>query len=78
MIAARVFGPMTPSIGPGSWPLSFNAVCTFLTFSLPPPPLRALLLMSEEPISELVLFVLFDFAESLLVPLDVPLSAAHA
>lgn len=73
---------MTPSIGPGSWPLSFNAVWTCFTLSLPPPLLFPF--MSEEPMSELVLFVLFDFAESLLfeasdaVPLDVPISAAQA
>jgi len=60
LIAAFVFGPMTPSIGPGSWPFSFNAACTFFTFSLPPPRAAPLfwlsLLMSidepEEPISD--------------------------
>jgi hypothetical protein len=75
---------MTPSIGPGSWPLSFNAVCTFFTLSLPPPLRPELfelsLLISEELISELVLFVLFDFAESLLFEVSdvVPISAAFA
>jgi len=77
---------MTPSIGPGSCPLSFSASWTFFTFSLPPPvrpPELFWLLMSEEPMSELelVLFSLFFFAdESLLfevsddVPLEVPMS----
>ncbi len=37
LIAAFVFGPIRPSIGPGSCPLSFKACWTFLTFSLPPP-----------------------------------------
>ena len=30
-----VFGPMMPSISPGSWPLSLSACCTFFTSSLP-------------------------------------------
>jgi hypothetical protein len=33
--AARVFGPMTPSIGPGSKPASFSICCCWRTSSLP-------------------------------------------
>jgi hypothetical protein len=52
-IAACVRGPMTPSIGPGSNPLSFNACCSCLTDSSPCAPELALMSVPLAPLVEL-------------------------
>jgi hypothetical protein len=52
-IAACVRGPMMPSIGPGSNPLSFNACCSCLTDSSPCAPELALMPEALAPLVEL-------------------------
>lgn len=41
-----------PSIGPGSWPWSFNACCTCFTSSLPVARLEREVDISEDDVSE--------------------------